>query len=55
LVAPGPKVRSRSPAPHRLEVRRSATVFEGQPDKLAEIVESAKTLGVELIIIDTPS
>ena len=31
------------------------TVFEARPEKLAEIVRSAATLGVELIIIDTPS
>jgi chromosome partitioning protein len=31
------------------------TVFEARPEKLAEIVRSAATLGVELIIIDSPS
>ena len=31
------------------------TVFEGRPDKLDEIIRSATTLGMELIIIDTPS
>ena len=34
---------------------KKPTVFEGQPDKLTQIVELAKTLGVELIILDTPS
>jgi chromosome partitioning protein len=31
------------------------TVFEARPEKLAEIIRSAATLGVELIIIDSPS
>jgi chromosome partitioning protein len=31
------------------------TVFEGRPDKLAQIVASAPNLGAEQIIIDTPS
>ena len=34
---------------------KKPTVFEAQPDKLAEIIRSAATLGVEQIIIDTPS
>ena len=34
---------------------KKPTVFEGRPEKLAEIIKSAATLGVELIIIDTPS
>jgi chromosome partitioning protein len=34
---------------------KKPTVFEGRPDKLTDIIDSAKTLGVTLIIIDTPS
>jgi chromosome partitioning protein len=34
---------------------KKPTVFEGQPDKLAEIIASASNLGVGMIIIDTPS
>ena len=34
---------------------KKPTVFEGQPDKLTEIISSASTLGVAMIIIDTPS
>ena len=34
---------------------KKPTVFEALPDKLAEIIRSAATLGVEQIIIDTPS
>ena len=30
------------------------TVFEGRPEKLAEIIRSAATLGVQQIIIDSP-
>jgi chromosome partitioning protein len=31
------------------------TVFEGRPEKLTEIIRSAANLGVQLIIIDSPS
>jgi chromosome partitioning protein len=31
------------------------TVFEGRPEKLAEIIRSAANLGVQQIVIDTPS
>jgi chromosome partitioning protein len=34
---------------------KKPTVFEARPEKLAEIIRSAATLGVEQIIIDTPS
>ena len=34
---------------------KKPTVFEGQPDKLAEIIASASKLGMAMIIIDTPS
>ena len=34
---------------------KKPTVFEGRPDKLTEIIASAATLGVAMIIIDTPS
>ena len=34
---------------------RKPTVFEARPDKLAEIIRSAATVGVQQIIIDTPS
>jgi chromosome partitioning protein len=34
---------------------KKPTVFEGRPEKLAEIIRSAATIGVEQIIIDTPS
>src|SRR5262245_49136190 len=34
---------------------RKPTVFEGQPDKLGKIIGSASELGMQLIIIDTPS
>ena len=34
---------------------KKPTVFEAQPDKLADIIRSATTLGIEQIIIDTPS
>jgi len=34
---------------------KKPTVFEARPDKLDEIIRSAATLGVELIVIDTPS
>ena len=35
--------------------KKKPMVFEGRPDKLDEIIRSATTLGVEMIIIDTPS
>src|SRR5262245_17866089 len=38
-----------------LRGNRKPTVFEGQPDKLAKIIKSASNLGVQLIVIDTPS
>ena len=34
---------------------KKPTVFEGRPEKLAEIIESASKLGMAMIIIDTPS
>ena len=39
----------------QLRGNKKPTVFEGRPDKLTEIVNSAKTLGVALIILDAPS
>ena len=34
---------------------KKPTVFEARPEKLAEIIRSATTLGVQQIIIDSPS
>ena len=39
----------------RLRDTKRPTVFEGRPDKLPEIVASAKAQGVMLIIVDAPS